>query len=76
MQNDNRLRELNDTLKSNNIHIIEIQEEQKGKGTENLFQEIISENFPTHAKRYPDPGGAGIAPQNQPKEIQTKTHSN
>ena len=47
LHNENRLRELSDSIKHNNIHIIGIlEEEEKEKGEENLFEEIIIENFP------------------------------
>ena len=39
-------RELSNIIKQNNIHIIGIPEGERGKGTENLFEEIIAENFP------------------------------
>jgi len=43
-----RLRELSDSRKCNNIHIIGVPEEEKEKGTEGLYyiQQIIAENFP------------------------------
>ena len=45
------LRELGDSLKHNNIHIIGIPEkEEKEKGTEGLFEQIIVENFPILGK--------------------------
>ena len=44
MQIKNRHRELNDSIKHNNIRLIGIQEERK-KGTENLFEEIMASNF-------------------------------
>ena len=44
MDHENRLRELSDSIKHNNIHIIGIPEEEE-RGAENLFQEIITENF-------------------------------
>ena len=45
MQNENRLRELSNTIKCNNVHITGIPEEEKEKGTENLFEEMIAENL-------------------------------
>ena len=35
-----------DTVEKNNVYIIEVQEEEQEKGTENLFKEIMTENFP------------------------------
>lgn len=45
MQNKNRLRELSDSFKQNNICIIGIPEEEREKGAENLFKDLIAENF-------------------------------
>ena len=49
--NEESLRELWDNIKSTNIHIIGVPEgEEKEKGTENIFQEIIAEHFPNTGK--------------------------
>ena len=41
-----RPRELSDSIKRSNIHIIEVPEEGKRKkGAENLFEEIIAKNY-------------------------------
>ena len=41
------LRELQDNLKRNNIHIIGIPEgEEEEQGIENLFEKLMMENFP------------------------------
>ena len=45
MQNENRFRVLSDSIKPNNIHIMRIPEEEREKGTENVFKEKITENF-------------------------------
>ena len=37
MQNENRFRELSDSIKHNNTHIIGVPEEGREKGAENLF---------------------------------------
>ena len=50
MQPKNRLWELSDSIKHNNIHIIEVPEKDTEKGTENLFEEIIDGNFPNLGK--------------------------
>jgi len=50
MQSKNRLRELGDSIKCKNVNIIEIPEKRK-KGAENLFDEIIAENFPNLEKK-------------------------
>lgn len=42
-----RLRKLSDFLKCNSIHIIDVPEgEEREKGAEGLFEQIIAENFP------------------------------
>ena len=42
-----RLRDLWDNIKHNNIRVIRVQEEEeKKKGYEKFFEEIIVENFP------------------------------
>ena len=46
MQHKNRLREPSDFIKCSNICIIEVlEEEEREKGEENLFEEIIAENL-------------------------------
>ena len=44
------LREFWDNVKCSNIHIIGVPEEEREKGTEKIFQEIIAENFPNMRK--------------------------
>ena len=49
--NEESLRELWDNVKRTNICIIGVQEgEEREKGTEEIFQEIIAENFPNTGK--------------------------
>ena len=45
VQREMRLRELSDYSKRNNIHIVGVPEERE-KGAEDLFEEIIAEDFP------------------------------
>ena len=40
------LRELQDNMKHNNIHIIGIIEEEEAQGIENLFERVMTKNFP------------------------------
>ena len=48
---EERLRELWDNVKHTNIRIIGVPEgEEREKGTEKIFQEIIAENFPNVGK--------------------------
>ena len=49
--NEESLRELWDNVKCSNIHIIGVPEgEEREKGTEKIFHEIIAENFPNMKK--------------------------
>ena len=49
--NEESLRELWDNVKCTNIHIIRVPDgEEREKGTEKVFKEIISENFPNMGK--------------------------
>ena len=50
-RNDDSLRDLWDNIKHNNIHIIGVPEgEEREKGPEKIFEEIIVENFPNVGK--------------------------
>ena len=50
-RNEDSLRDLWDNIKLTNIHIIGIQEgEEREKGPEKIFEEIIVENFPNMGK--------------------------
>ena len=47
MDHEYRLRELSDSIRHSNIHIIEVpEEEERGRGAKGLFEQIIAENFP------------------------------
>ena len=47
---EDSLRDLWDNIKCNNIRIIGVPEEEKNKGLENIFEEIIVENLPKMEK--------------------------
>ena len=50
-RNEESLRELWDNMKRTNIHIIGMPEgEEREKGTEKIFQEMIAKNFPNMGK--------------------------
>ena len=49
-KNEERLRNLQDTFKHSNIRIIEVPEEEGEQAIENLFENIMNENFPNLAK--------------------------
>ena len=44
------LRDLQDNIKHNNIQIIRVPKEEKDKGSEKIFEEIIAKNFPNMGK--------------------------
>ena len=48
--NAESLRELWDNAKHTNICITGVPEEEREKGTEKIFQEVIAENFPNTGK--------------------------
>ena len=44
---EDRLREINDNLRRKNLHLIRVPEStERNRGTENIFEQIIAENFP------------------------------
>ena len=44
---EERLREINDSLRRKNLHIIGVPESAEGdRGPESIFEQIIAENFP------------------------------
>ena len=47
---EDSLRDLRDNIKCTNIQIIGVPEEEKKKGYEKIFKEIIVENFPNVEK--------------------------
>ena len=50
-RNEDSLRDLWDNIKHNNICIIEVlQGEEREKGDENIFEDIIAKNFPNLGK--------------------------
>jgi len=51
LDHEGRLRELSYSIKHNNILFIGVpEEEERGKGREGLFEQIIAENFPNLGK--------------------------
>ena len=78
-KNEDSHRDLCDNSKCTNICIIGVPEdEEKGKGPEKKFEEIITEKFPNMGKgdTHPSPGSAESPIQDKPKEEHTETHSN
>ena len=48
--NEDSIRDLWDNIKCTNISIIGITEEEREKGPEKIFEEIIAKNFPNMGK--------------------------
>ena len=76
-RNEDSLRDLWD-IKCTNIHIIGVpEEEEKGKGPEKVFEEIIAENFPNMGKETVTQVQKAQSPiQDKSKEKHAKTHIN
>ena len=73
---EDRLRDLWDDIKATNIRIIGVpEEEEKKKGYEKTFEEIIVENFPNMDKGNSQSSPRG-AESHKPKEKHAKTHTN
>ena len=70
-KNEERLRNLQDILKRSNIRIIGVPEgEEEEQKIENLFEQIMKENFPNLAKEIRLPGSPGSS--ESPKEAGPK----
>jgi len=72
-----RLRELSDSINCTNIHIIGVpEEEERGKGEEGLFEQVIAEKFPSSGKgnRHPNPEGIEDSHQIQQKPANTNIY--
>ena len=75
-KNEKRLRNLQDILKHSNIRIIGVPEgEEEEQKIENLFEQIMKENFPSLAKEI-DFQEAQSPKEAGPKEEHTKAHHN
>ena len=78
-KNEERLRNLQDILKHSNIWIIGVPEgEEEEQKIENLFEQIMKENFPNLAKEidFQEVQEAQSPKEVGPKEAQTKAHHN
>ena len=77
-RNERILRELCDQSKQNNIRLIGVlEEEEREKGIENVFEEIIAENFPKRGEEVlSDHGRPENSQHKGPKEDNTKTQNN
>ena len=77
-RNEDSLRYLWDNIKRNNIRIIGVAEgEERPKGPEKIFEEIIVKNFPNMGKEIATQVHEAESPrQDKPKEKHAETHSN
>ena len=78
-KNEERLRNLQDILKRSNIRIIGVPEgEEEEQKLENLFEQIMKENFPNLAKEidFQEVQEAQSPKEAGPKEEHTKAHHN
>ena len=75
---EDNIRDIWDNIKCTNIQIIGVSEEEKKKGYEKIFEEIIIENFPQHGKgnSQSSPRGTKNPIQDNPKKKHTKTYTN
>ena len=74
---EHSLRDLWDNIKCTNIQIIGVpEEEEKKKGYEKIFEEIIVENFPNMEKEIINSKRHKESIQDKPQEKHTNTHTN
>ena len=75
---EERLRNLQDSFKHSNIQIIRVPEEkEQQQEMENLFEQIMKENFPNLAKELSGSPGSSESPKEAGhKEEHTKAHHN
>ena len=74
-KNEEKLRNLQDILKRSNIQILGVPEgEEEEQKIENLFEQIMKENFLNLAKG--SPGSSESPKEAGPKEEHTKAHHN
>ena len=75
---EERLRNLQDILKRSNIRIIGVPGEEEEQKIENLFEQIMKENFPNLAKEtdFQEVQEAQSPKEAGPKEEHTKAHHN
>ena len=76
-RNEDSLRDLWDNIKHTNIWIIGVPEEEREKGPDKIFEEIIAENFPNVGKEINSQVQEAESPmENKPKQEHTETQSN
>ena len=77
-KNESNMQDLWDNIKHSNLCTIGIPEEEREKGIQNVFEEIMAENLPNLKKEtYPDTRSTEEGPkQDEPKQTYTKTYYN
>ena len=76
-KNEEGLREMQDNMKRNNIHIIGIPEGEEEQGIENMFENVMMENFPNLMREKATQIQEAQSPNpEEPKEVHFKTHQN
>ena len=77
-KNDEKLRNLQDIFMHSNIQIIVMPEEEEKEEIENLFEQIMKENFPSLEKKidFQEVQEAQSPKEVGPKESHTKAHQN
>ena len=74
---EDSLRDFWDNIKHTNICIIGVPEEEREKGPEKIFEELIAENFPNMGKEIVNQVQEAESPrQDKPKEEHMETHNN
>ena len=75
-KNEEGLREMQDNMKHNNIHIVGIPEgEEEEQGIENLFEKVMMENFPNLMReKFTQIQETQRSNQEEPKEVHFKIH--
>ena len=77
-KNEDRVRNLRDNFKRSNIWIIGVPEGEEEQEIENLFEQIMKENFPNLAKEidFQEVQETQSPKEAGPKEAHTKAHHN
>ena len=76
-RNEEVLRELQENMKGNNIHIMGIPELEEEQGIENLFEKVMMGNIPNLMReKFTQIQETEIPNQEEPKEAHFKTHPN
>ena len=78
-KNEERVRNLQDNFKHSNIQVLGVPKgEEEEQGIENLFENIMKENFPNLAKEidFQEVQEAQSPKEVGPKEAHTKAHHN